>query len=174
MTTEKFFEAADYIPLIVTSWIIFGMRYHFETGILIEKKTKYFAYINGFTAIFGIALNFLLIGQYKIWGALLALNINQLVTTGLFYRISQRLYAVRYDFRFIMKLAVLGLSFYAAASLVEHGNIAISLALKSVVIALYLVSLRLLGLFDDTLLAQIKQICRRVAAIVSVRQAPAN
>jgi hypothetical protein len=103
-----------------------------------------------------------------------ALNVSQFVTTGIFYFVSQQLYPVKYHFTFITKLAVLGISFYTAASLVEQDNTAISLALKSLVMALYLLSLRLFGLLDNALLAQIKQICRRVAAIASVRQAPAN
>ena len=164
MTTASFFEAADYIPLIVTSWILFGMRYHFETGLLIKKKTRYFTYINGGTAVLAIGLNYLLIGQYKIWGALIALNLSQFVTTGLFYVISQRLYPVSYHFTFMVKLAALGLSCYAVSSLVQHDMIVVNLALKSVIMVLYLLLLRILGLLDAPLIAQLKQTCGKLMA----------
>ncbi len=165
MTTENYFKAANYIPLIVTAWIIFGTRYHFETGILITNKTKYFAYINGFTAIFSVSLNYFLIGYYKIWGALLALNISQFLTTLLFYKISHNLYPIKYDFVFITKLAGLGFSFYAVANLIEHEIIFVSFALKSIVVAFYFISLRIFGLLDDALLNQIKKITKKTIGL---------
>jgi O-antigen/teichoic acid export membrane protein len=166
MTTDQYHEAANYIPLLIVSWIIFGARYHFETGILIAKKTRYFAYINGGTAILSIALNYLLIGHYKIWGALIALNISQLVTTGLFYVISRRLYPIRYHFNYITKLVVFSLLCYAGASLVEHDNLAISFTLKMMVLMVYLLLLRLSGLFDDALVASLKQAFTRISSMI--------
>jgi O-antigen/teichoic acid export membrane protein len=157
MATGAFFQASGYIPLVVTSWILFGMRYHFETGMLIRKSTRHFAYINGWTSVLAIALNYLLIWEYKIWGALIALNVSQLVTTGYFYTVSQRLYPVRYRFSFMIKLAALGLTSYAVACLVENEEIIVSLAFKSMIMGLYLLSLRLFGLVDASLLLQIKQ-----------------
>lgn len=162
MATEKFYKAADYIPLIVISWIVLGMRHHFETGILIEKKTKYFAYINGSTGVLTIALNYLLIGKYNMWGALVALNISQLTTTGLFYFISQKLYPIQFHLKFIMKLIVISISFFIVANLVKHDNMLISLTIKGMIIVLYFFSLRLGGLIDDSFIAMGKDGYRRI------------
>jgi O-antigen/teichoic acid export membrane protein len=157
MATSKFYGAAEYVPLIVLAWIIFGVRYHFETGILIKRKTKYFAYINGFTAIVNLALNYLLIPLYQIWGALMALNISQLLTTSLFYWVSQRLYPIKYDLFFAARL-MLGLSLLFGASVfVTTRQIHWSLLWKAGLLALYPVLLYLLRLMKVEDLRKIKK-----------------
>lgn len=158
MTTSNYYEAAYYIPLIVTAWIIYGTRNHFETGILITKKTKYIAYINGFSAFLCIFLNYYLIGHFKIWGALVAVNISQLITTVLYFRISQKLYPVRFQIFFIAKLATIIFLLGLLSFFVRFESIYLNLLLKFAIVALYLISLFIFGLIDDALLGQLKRL----------------
>jgi O-antigen/teichoic acid export membrane protein len=137
MTTERFFSAARYIPLIVLCWIIFGMRYHFETGILIHKKTKYFAYINACSMTINLFLNYLLISRYKIWGALISLTMTQIVTTGLFYFFGQRLYRISFDLFFAGKLIVALAVLYVASLATSGQSLYISIPLKLGIVAFY-------------------------------------
>ena len=157
MATPSYLPAAQYIPFIVTAWVVFGARYHFETGILITKKTKLFAYINGVTALLAVLLNYFLIERFQIWGAVVSLNISQILTTFLFYRSSQALYPVPYDFVYALKLILLASSLFILASWIESPNILLSIALKSVVLALYVYFLRRFRLIDDALARQIRQ-----------------
>jgi O-antigen/teichoic acid export membrane protein len=133
------------------------MRYHFETGILIHKKTKYVAYINGFTAIVSLLLNYLFIPKFKIWGALIALNISQTMTSAFFYLVSQRLYPIQYNLVFISKLAIVSVSFVLVSLLVSADNILISLILKIGIIFLYYISMRLIGLIEEDMLNSVKK-----------------
>ncbi len=80
MTTDKFYAASKFIPYIIFSMIIFGIKYHFEIGIMLNKKTKYIAYINGISSISNIILNWLLISKYGIWGAIIAVNIKVMLS----------------------------------------------------------------------------------------------
>jgi O-antigen/teichoic acid export membrane protein len=172
MATSKFYEAAEYVPLIVLAWIIFGVRYHFETGILIKKKTKYFTYINGLTAIVNLVLNYLLIPHYQIWGALIALNISQLLTTSLFYWVSQRLYPVKYDLFFAARL-MLGLSLLFGASVfVTTQQIYWSLLWKAGLLALYPVLIYLLRLMEVEDLMKIKKTALRFMNLGSADYPP--
>jgi len=166
MTTDKFYQASQYIPLIILAWIIFGMRYHFETGILIHKKTKYIAYINGFTAIVSLLLNYLFIPKFKIWGALIALNISQTMTSGFFYLVAQRLYPIRYNMVFILKLAIVSVSFALVSLLVSADNILISFILKIGIIFLYYISIRLIGLIEEDMLNSVKKAFVKVSVFL--------
>jgi O-antigen/teichoic acid export membrane protein len=166
MTTGEYFEAARYIPLMVLSWVIFGARYHFETGILIAKQTKYLAWINGTTAMAAVGMNYVLIGEYRVWGALAALNASQLATTGLVYLAAQRCHAIRYRFGVGLRLLALSSLCYAAALLVESEGLVSSIALKSLILLGYLLLLRPLGLLDDGLLGQLRLGVDRVRAVI--------
>lgn len=149
MTTEKYYEASHYVPLVILNWIIFGMRYHFETGIMIHKKTKYFAYINAYTAVITLGLNYFLIPRYKIWGALMALNISQLITTGSFYIISQRLYPVKFDLWYAVKMLMGFAILFLASLMVSVDNILVSISLKAAILLTYPFLIWVLGLMDS-------------------------
>lgn len=168
MTTERFWSAADYIPLIVLAWVIFGIRYHFETGILIAKKTKYFAYINGGVGLLSIMLNYCLIQRYQIWGAVLALTISQVVATVVFFIWSRKCYYVPFDARFMAKLGALAISLYVAATSVHYDGLLSAFALKGVIMVFYAWSLYMLGLIDDTTVFYIKEITKKAAVVLRV------
>jgi O-antigen/teichoic acid export membrane protein len=68
-STPSYYKAASVVPIVTLSYIIFGIRDHFNTGILIKGKTGYFAYINGGNACFNIVLNFILIPSFGMHGA---------------------------------------------------------------------------------------------------------
>ena len=54
-----YYPAANIAPIITFSYILFGIQKHFSTGLLITKKTKYFAFINTSNAIINLGLNLL-------------------------------------------------------------------------------------------------------------------
>ena len=145
MTTSQYFEASKYIPFIVLSLIIFGMKYHFQIGIMIEKRTKFIAYINGVSCIVNVALNWILIRTYGIWGAIIAINISYAVITILDYFISQRMYPIRYEFCKMAKIiALISLSYYVS-TVATSESILISFTIKAAIFASYIVLLFLAG-----------------------------
>lgn len=96
MTAESFQEAALYVPFIALSMVIFGMKYHFEFGILYKKKTKYYLYVNIITMVVHLALNFIFIKMYGLWGAISASLIAVTLNTILIYLVSQKLYKIEF------------------------------------------------------------------------------
>ena len=138
MTTSQYYDAAKYIPFMVLSLIIFGMKYHFQIGIMIEKKTKYIAYINGISSIVNIGLNWVLIRLYGIWGAIIAINVSYAVITILDYFISQKMYPIKYNFSKMARVIVLVCVAYYCSSLVAFNSIVMSLAMKFIIFLGYL------------------------------------
>jgi O-antigen/teichoic acid export membrane protein len=76
-------------------------------GISLAKKTIYFVYITLFIAIVNIGLNYILIPIYKEVGASFATMISYLLLTFIYTIVSQKLFRLNYDFKFIFVVFIL-------------------------------------------------------------------
>jgi len=110
--------------------VIFGLRYHFEFGILWSKKTQYYGYINGLTSFINVGLNFLLIPNFGIWGAVFASLIAITIHSILLYLISNRLYPIPFEFFRVLKMFSLACFFFAISIFISTSSIFIDIALK--------------------------------------------
>ncbi|MCD4730167.1 MAG: polysaccharide biosynthesis C-terminal domain-containing protein, partial [Bacteroidales bacterium] len=157
MATDKFFVAAQYIPLVVSSMIIFGLKYHFEIGILIHKKTKYIPYISGVSAFLNIILNYFLIQKYSLWGALIASNISIFVTTALNYIFSQKLYYINFEMMKVYKMFLLICIFYFISIFLNFSNFMLSISAKIGLVTLYVGAIIALNFIGKEVLSLIKE-----------------
>ena len=90
-----------------TLLIIIGISFKLSTqvtasGISLKKKTKYFTYITLIIAFLNIGLNYLLIPVFREEGAALATMISYIFLTFFYYRVSQGLFPVVYDKKYIL------------------------------------------------------------------------
>lgn len=138
MTTQNFYAATVYIPPIVLSMIIFGMKYHFEIGILIKKQTKYIFYINGLSCGINIVLNWMLIKKFGILGAVLAINISYLATTLLNLFVSQKLYHINFNYFKTFQIILLAVSVYGLSVFVTDKSLLIAIAVKVLIYGFYI------------------------------------
>lgn len=76
------------------------------TGISLAKKTIYFVYITLFVAVVNIALNYVLIPIYAEVGASFATMVSYLLLTLIYSMVSQRLFKLDYDYRYILGVFV--------------------------------------------------------------------
>jgi len=148
MTVSDYYTASKYIPFIICSVIIFGMKYHFQIGIMIKKQTKLIAYINGISSAVNIILNCFLIERFGIWGAVITVNISYAIITILDYFWSQKIYRIDYDFRQMAKILCLTSITYFLSTLVIMDSIVESILIKTGIVALYFCSLFFTGIID--------------------------
>jgi O-antigen/teichoic acid export membrane protein len=139
MTTPEYYEASIYIPLVVLSMIVFGLRYHFETGILLSRKTQYIAWVNGISAVINVVSNYLLVPRLKLWGALLSSIVSYASADVLLYILSYRLFRVNFDIGFVIKFVAWLASLVILALVLPTSDMLETLALKSALIAGYVV-----------------------------------
>jgi O-antigen/teichoic acid export membrane protein len=168
MATYQYYQSAVFIPLIVLSWITFGSKYNFEIGMLICKKTTYIAYINAASAITNVVLNFLLIPRLSIWGAVIALNLSCLLTSILNLCVSQRLYPIPFEWKFVFKLlTVSGLTF-VFSEIVAPDHVFVAIVFKSCMLLVYIASLIFFNLLDKE---KLRQYCKLIWNAVFSRAA---
>ncbi len=143
MTTPPFYRAAEFVPWVVLAMVFFGMRYHFEFGILYAKKTHHYAVINVSTAFLHIGLNFILVPSHGIWGAAWASVTAVAFNSAATYVAGQRLYHI--PFTIGRKARVLGIAcaVYAASRFIHAPDLPSSVAFKGLLLIAYPVLLLL-------------------------------
>jgi O-antigen/teichoic acid export membrane protein len=104
ISAPEFRKAYTVVPLILLSMIFWGMTYVFQTGILIEKKTRYMFFINMTAAILVIVLNMIFIPRISMYGAALAIMLANLVTAVITCLISNSLFKIDYEFLRLTKI----------------------------------------------------------------------
>jgi O-antigen/teichoic acid export membrane protein len=131
MATDSFWSAYQVVPIIVLANIIFNSSTHVNMGLLITKKTKYFALINGTNALLVLCLNFILIRAYGAYGAAVATLIAFVYKISLTYYFSSRYYKIYFEFRRILKILAAATTIYLLSLVVETGSPIINMVIKT-------------------------------------------
>lgn len=148
MADKQFWPAYQVVPIIVLAITIFSFHYHLNMGILIEKKTKYLAYINFSNGIFILFLNFLLIPRYGIYGAAYATLIAFIYKVTLTYFFSSRYYKVYFEFIRIVKILIASTLIFVSGYFVQYDSVYLSFFMKFLIVSLYPLLLFGLGFFN--------------------------
>lgn len=89
------------IPLILLSYMCYGIYVNLTVGIYIEKKSHLMAVFTGLAALANIGSNFYLMPRYGITGAALATLLAYLVMMISIYIVTQRIYPVVYEYKLL-------------------------------------------------------------------------
>jgi O-antigen/teichoic acid export membrane protein len=130
ISDQAYWGAWKVVPLITLSYIIARFQLHFNIGILAKKKTKYIMYINIFTAVTNLILNYFLIKKYDMWGAAYATLISFMLKTILYYIIGNRLVKIVIEWSRILKIVILSGLLYWSISMIELGDPYLNLIVK--------------------------------------------
>ncbi|MEO6693646.1 MAG: oligosaccharide flippase family protein [Ignavibacteria bacterium] len=96
---KAYWGGLNIVPIILFSYLLYGVYINFMAGIYIEKKTKYLPLITGAGALANIFFNFILIPKYSYTGAAVATLISYFIMMLGIYFISQKYYPVRYEYK---------------------------------------------------------------------------
>jgi O-antigen/teichoic acid export membrane protein len=162
ISVPAYHSAYKIVPLILLSYVLWGSYFQVQIGILLKKKTRYIACIVAVSAAISLALNFLLIPRIGMWGAALSTLVSFGVTTVLTYVISNRIYAVRYQFGRIFKLLTLAVVLYLASLCVNTNSLFSSLFVKSILVLSFPFWLFLLRFYSQPEIGKIKEMVSQV------------
>lgn len=122
MSAPEFWQAYQIVPIIVLANIVFTMHYHFNMGIVISKKTKYFAFINFSNGIFVLGLNTVLIKYFGIYGAAYATLIAFVYKVALTYYYSNKLYRIHFEGMRIIKIGLAAALLFLVCQAINLGH----------------------------------------------------
>ncbi|MCH2216155.1 MAG: oligosaccharide flippase family protein [Flavobacteriales bacterium] len=140
---RDYWTAATLVPFIAYMFIFKAFNNYFCYVFLLNKRTKYHAWVTVSGVLINIALNFIFIKKYGIYGAVAATGISYLFMAIMSYRFASRQMIAQYEYK---RVAVIVLSSFLLAMITLLTNqleIFIKLPLKTVLFLGYLVSLYL-------------------------------
>ncbi len=134
MADSQFWSAAGVVPVLVLANIVFTFHYHFNIGLLLEKKTKYIAVVNVVNVVLVMALYWLLIPRFGSMGAafssLLAFTFKAVMT----FVLGRRFYKTHFEGRRALQLLAVAAVIYFGSRAIALPTPAISLLVKGAVI----------------------------------------
>jgi len=158
VAASDFQSAYRIVPLIALAYVFQGISYHFQTGILIEKKTFYMGMMGAIAAVTNVALNLLLIPSYKGMGAAWATTLSFLVLALLAYNFSQRTYRVPYILSKFFVPLLLGTATYLISTFITVPTAALSIMVKLLLVPAFLAGVYLLGFLDKDEAVKVKSL----------------
>jgi O-antigen/teichoic acid export membrane protein len=145
---NSFIPSFEVVPIILFSYVFFGMSLISSLGFYLVGRTSYVAVITIVSAILNIGLNFILIPEYGIMGA----AINTLVAFLFLYFISlivsNKFFKINFEHKKLTFLILLGVILYFVSTLFNTLSLMQSVLLKLVLIGLFPIIL-ILGSFYD-------------------------
>ena len=149
-----YWEGVKIIPVVMLSYIFYGLYVNFIVGIYLEKKSIYLPYITGVSALVNIALNFILIPAMGIMGAAVATAGSYFVMAGLMFLVSEKFYPVRYEYVRILKIALItSLCFFVG----YFGYTPYQPYLKIIIFLLFPFILKIAGFFNKEEIKKLKE-----------------
>lgn len=106
LVAPEYWAASRVVPLVLLSYIFYGLYINFMVGVYIEKRTSYIPYITGVAAGVNIGLNILLIPLWGMMGAALATLASYLTMALSLWGVTRGFYPIAYEYGRIGKLAL--------------------------------------------------------------------
>ena len=148
LTGDAFHSAYSIVPLIAFSYVFYGLFNNFGTGVLVTSKT----YLSTFAVLIAggtnLALNYVLVSKFGMIGAALATFLSFFVLAAAELFFSQRVYPIRFEFKRLITISIVGWSLTYLATLIDFG-LPISLLLKVIMLFAFPAILYLLGFFEN-------------------------
>jgi O-antigen/teichoic acid export membrane protein len=146
MATREFLPAASIIPILLLAEVANGVIQIFRVGILKAGKSYIGSMIIWTGAVLNIGLNFLLIPEYKIFGASLATLITYFVMIGSYFYFSNKEFKLNIDYRFVISIiAAVSVFYFGGGYIIDSSKyILLKLIEYGLVMVCFLITIYLL------------------------------
>ena len=134
---HSYYGSAVLIPYFLIDAILFGVLYNLQTGIYITKSTKYMFYITTSSVLIQLAMNFLLVRRFGVYGAIVSTLTASLYSVIMTWKIAQGLFPIEYDYKRVLTLFALAGVLLAVGKWIPIQNIVIVISFKGMLCALY-------------------------------------
>jgi len=129
---KEYWGGIKIIPVIMISYIFYGVYVNFVIGIYLKKKSLYIPLVVGSSAIINIAFNIILIPNFGMWGAAFATLISYFFMMATMFLINKKLYYIKYEYLRLFKIVVIsGVSlviYYSTLTNINFINAIISIS----------------------------------------------
>lgn len=141
IAAPEYGNASVYVPLLILSYVCFGAYTYFQFGVMYARKTTLLAINTLVMAFLNVGLNFLLIPRMGVLGACVATFTSIFLMMVVIYFLSRSYYPISFAFGKLVMMTVIAAGLYLVAARVNPGNIALSIAVKTLIALSYPVPL---------------------------------
>lgn len=138
VSPPEFWPAGYYAPVIVLSYIIYAMDNHVGFGIMIEKKTEYWTYVNFAMCVLNLTLNFILIPPFGCWGAVIATFLSLVFKVTALHFISRKLFFIPFEWGRMAGMLAVALLLYGINLFVHYDDLMKSILIDIILSFLFL------------------------------------
>ncbi|MDY0131702.1 MAG: oligosaccharide flippase family protein [Desulforegulaceae bacterium] len=156
IASDSFQGGSEVVPLIVLSYIFFGISSFVSFGILYRYQTKYIALIQLIVAGVNIIANIFFIKNYGVIGAGISTLITFFTLSLLTYFFAQKLYYIKFEYFKFFILFFTAVSFFLIANSIDE-SLVVSIIIKTFLLILYLVVLFVFKFFTMEEIRQVKR-----------------
>jgi O-antigen/teichoic acid export membrane protein len=149
IVTPAFYPAANLVPIILLAYVLQSWSGIQDVGILIRERTELIMLGNWLAALTALAGYVLLIPRFLGLGAAIATVIAFAVRHMVLFTLSQRLVYVRYDWPPILRLLGAALVAYVVSLTLPNAGLVVSIAMRTVIIAAYLIAVWRLSILSE-------------------------
>jgi len=158
---KNYQEGLFIVPVILLSYLIYGMYINFTAGIYIEEKTAFMPAITGAGAASNVIANLLLIPLAGLMGAAIATLISYIVMSAGIYIVSNKYYPVKYEYSKIIRLFLL-ITATAGVYYYLHYTGGLTLGLKFVMFAVFIAMMPLMKIISPDEITGLKSIAAKL------------
>lgn len=154
----KYWDAYIVVPVVVFSYIFFGMRIVASLGMFLTKNTKYVAYTTTIASLFNIGLNFWWIPKFGMMAAAYSTLISFILLYLITYYYSNRFYKIPFENSKLTVSIITGLILYLISTLVNNSDLLIRILVKSISLLAYPFILYFLKFYESAELVTLHNI----------------
>jgi O-antigen/teichoic acid export membrane protein len=151
----QYWSGLGIVPIILLGYMCLGVSNNMIAGIYIEKKTKWLPSITFIGAISNIAINFLFIPRFGIYGAAWATFFSYFFMALILYYRVQKIYPVQYEFYRIFKICLAAFLAFIGFQLIKE--LPYLFFLKIILLLIFIYFLYLLDFFSKEQPQKIKK-----------------
>jgi O-antigen/teichoic acid export membrane protein len=137
MVDPKFSASQDVIPVVALAYVIWGVAYYVQVGMLLTSNTKRIGLISVGAVMLNLILNYYLISRFGMMGAAWATLLSFLATAAAYYYFSQRVYPLPLAVGRVTISLILGVVLFVACRRWAPGSAWLSLLSKGAVLAAF-------------------------------------
>ncbi len=149
MAAPSFHAAYRVVPLIALASLLHGVALLGSVGISLEKKTIYYPFIVGGSALLNLVLNYLWIPTYGMMGAAYATVVSFVFQCVLTPLIALRLYYIPYEYGRLLRIVVISGAIFFLSGRIDNVSLLVVISGKALLLCLYPLLLLFTGFFLD-------------------------
>ena len=144
---KAYWGGLDIVPVILFSYLLYGVYINLMAGIYIEKKTKYLPLITGIAAVVNVATLFILIPSMDLMGAAISTLLSYFTMMVGIFIVSNKFYKIDYEYKkIIIIFSVTLIAYFLLVVLIKYWII--NFFIKIFLILLFVLSIFIFKILD--------------------------